>query len=135
MEEPRLAQHASAIACPASGGHKLVLEPTGCSHGKPTLDAAVQVSTNACFEILSFFGASAHQVGYLSERRSYPLCFTAWSYVSGSVGLGKGGCDYVTTHNFTDRCRAKREASLVTQIIRLTYLWVTHSNCDISPSS
>ncbi|GFO19382.1 hypothetical protein PoB_004588700 [Plakobranchus ocellatus] len=39
-----------------------------------------------CFEILSFFDASAHQVGNLSERRSYPLCFTAWCYVTGSVG-------------------------------------------------
>ncbi|GFO01856.1 hypothetical protein PoB_002836100 [Plakobranchus ocellatus] len=35
---------------------------------------------NTCFEILSFFGASAHQVGYLSKRRSYPLRFKAWSY-------------------------------------------------------
>ncbi|GFN81584.1 hypothetical protein PoB_000809000 [Plakobranchus ocellatus] len=37
------------------------------------------------------------------------------------------GCHYVTTHNSTDRCRAKHEASLVTQIIRLTYRWVAHS--------
>ncbi|GFO45453.1 hypothetical protein PoB_007195800 [Plakobranchus ocellatus] len=55
----------------------------------PTQEAAAHVSNNRCFEILSFFGASAHQVGYLSKRRSYPLCFTAWSYVSGSVDKGK----------------------------------------------
>ncbi|GFN99438.1 low affinity sodium-glucose cotransporter [Plakobranchus ocellatus] len=42
-----------------------------------TLEAAVHVSNNTCFEILSFFDASAHQVGNLLERRSYPLCFTA----------------------------------------------------------
>ncbi|GFN89065.1 L-threonine dehydratase catabolic tdcb-like [Plakobranchus ocellatus] len=69
---------------------------------RPTLKAAVHVSDNTCFEILSFFGASAHQVGYLSKRRSYPLSFTAWSFVSGSVGKGEGGCHYVTTHNSTD---------------------------------
>ncbi|GFN77090.1 Down syndrome cell adhesion molecule homolog [Plakobranchus ocellatus] len=34
---------------------------------------------------------------------------------------------YVTTHNSTDRCRANHEASLVTQIIRLTCRWVAHS--------
>ncbi|GFN96756.1 hypothetical protein PoB_002326200 [Plakobranchus ocellatus] len=84
---------------------------------------------------LFLFGASAHQVGYLSNRRSYPLCFTAWSYVSGFVGLGKGECDYVNTHNSTDRCRAKHKASLVTKIICLTCRWVAHNNCDISPSS
>ncbi|GFO00435.1 hypothetical protein PoB_002694000 [Plakobranchus ocellatus] len=32
----------------------------------------------------------------------------------------KEGCHYVTTHNSTDRFRAKHEASLVTQIIKLT---------------
>ncbi|GFN78363.1 adaptor-related protein complex 5, zeta 1 subunit [Plakobranchus ocellatus] len=47
------------------------------------------MSNNTCFEILSFFGASAHQVSNLSKRRSYPLCFTAWSYVSGSVRLSR----------------------------------------------
>ncbi|GFN87832.1 hypothetical protein PoB_001433800 [Plakobranchus ocellatus] len=56
------------------------------SSGALTLEAAVHVSNNTGFEILSFFGASALQVGYLSKRRRYPLSFTAWSYVSGSVG-------------------------------------------------
>ncbi|GFO00618.1 hypothetical protein PoB_002712300 [Plakobranchus ocellatus] len=56
------------------------------SKRRRTLEAAVHVSNNTCFEILSFFDASAHQVGNLSEHRSYPLCFTAWSYVTGSVG-------------------------------------------------
>ncbi|GFO01382.1 hypothetical protein PoB_002788700 [Plakobranchus ocellatus] len=49
-------------------------------------------------------------------------------------GRGGGG-HYVTTHNPTDRCCANHEASLVTQIIRLTCRWAVHSNCDISPSS
>ncbi|GFO05459.1 hypothetical protein PoB_003196400 [Plakobranchus ocellatus] len=34
----------------------------------------------------------------ISKRRSYPLCISARSYVSGSVGYGKEGCHYVTTH-------------------------------------
>ncbi|GFN87908.1 hypothetical protein PoB_001441400 [Plakobranchus ocellatus] len=58
----------------------------GLPKRRPTLEAAVHVSNNTCIKIVSFFGANAHQVGNLSERRSYPLCFTAWSYVSGSVG-------------------------------------------------
>ncbi|GFN95863.1 hypothetical protein PoB_002236900 [Plakobranchus ocellatus] len=93
----------------------------------PTMEAAVHVSNNTCLKILSFFGVRAHQVSYLLKRWSYPLCFTAWSYVSGSVGYGKGGCHYVTTHYFTDRCHANYKASLVTQIIRPTCNWVAHS--------
>ncbi|GFN92624.1 hypothetical protein PoB_001913000 [Plakobranchus ocellatus] len=38
----------------------------------------------------------------------------AASYVSRSEG--GGGCHYVTTHNFTDRCPANHEASLASQI-------------------
>ncbi|GFN85371.1 hypothetical protein PoB_001187700 [Plakobranchus ocellatus] len=37
-------------------------------------------------------------------------------------------------HNSTDRFPANHEASLVTQIIRLTCASVEHRNCDISPS-
>ncbi|GFN85360.1 LOW QUALITY PROTEIN: hypothetical protein PoB_001186600 [Plakobranchus ocellatus] len=60
------------------------------SYCRPTLEAAVHVSNKTCFEILSFFATSAHQVGYLSDRRSYPLCFTAWSYVSGAWSYVSG---------------------------------------------
>ncbi|GFN81084.1 histone h2a [Plakobranchus ocellatus] len=50
--------------------------------------------------------------------------------------LDKGkGMPLRDQHNSIDRCRVKHKASLVTQIIRLTYLWVAHSNCDISPST
>ncbi|GFN89855.1 hypothetical protein PoB_001636100 [Plakobranchus ocellatus] len=62
------------------------------SYGEPTLETAVHAPNNTFLKILSFFGAStsAHQVGYLKHRR-YPLCFTAQSYASGSVGYkGKG---------------------------------------------
>ncbi|GFO03022.1 hypothetical protein PoB_002952700 [Plakobranchus ocellatus] len=72
--------------CCLQCGPTLTCRWTAHSKRRPTLEAAVHVSNNTCFEILSFFGAGAHQVGDLSERRSYPLCFTAWSYVSGSVG-------------------------------------------------
>ncbi|GFO38527.1 hypothetical protein PoB_006503200 [Plakobranchus ocellatus] len=43
-------------------------------------------------------------------------------------------CQYVTTHNFTDRCRAKNKASLVMQNIWPTCNSVAHSYCDISPT-
>ncbi|GFN91756.1 hypothetical protein PoB_001826200 [Plakobranchus ocellatus] len=48
-------------------------------YGVPILEAAVHVSNNTCLKIPCFFGASAHQVGCLSKRRSCPLCFTGWS--------------------------------------------------------
>ncbi|GFN75992.1 hypothetical protein PoB_000249800 [Plakobranchus ocellatus] len=70
----------------------------------------------------------------LSKCRSFPLCFTILSYVSGSIQEGKGVCHYVTTHNSTARCRANHETSIVTQIIRLTCSGIEHSNYDISPT-
>ncbi|GFO50681.1 hypothetical protein PoB_007718600 [Plakobranchus ocellatus] len=77
---------------------------------------------------------SAKATFILSKRRSYPLCITASHYVSPSVKEKKGECHYVTMYNSSNCCRTNHEASVVTQIIRLTCRWVEHSNCDMSPS-
>ncbi|GFO17611.1 hypothetical protein PoB_004411600 [Plakobranchus ocellatus] len=57
---------------------------------RPTLEAAVHVSSNTCLETLWFLWLREHTKSastfILSKRRSYPLCFTDWSYVSPSVG-------------------------------------------------
>ncbi|GFO28077.1 hypothetical protein PoB_005458200 [Plakobranchus ocellatus] len=101
--------------------------------GESILEVVVHVSSNTCLNILCFFGrehTKSAETFILMKRRSYSLCFKAYSYVSGSVGLGKGRWHYVTTHNSTDHCRANHEASLVTQIIRLTCRWVEHSKAE-----
>ncbi|GFO03951.1 hypothetical protein PoB_003045600 [Plakobranchus ocellatus] len=56
----------------------------------------------------------------LSKRRGYSLSITAWPYVSGSIGEGKGGCHSVAAQT------TNHEASLFTQIISLTCSWVEH---------
>ncbi|GFO46723.1 hypothetical protein PoB_007322800 [Plakobranchus ocellatus] len=85
-----------------------------------------------------FFGPRVHQFGcefHLFEALElsfvfYGLVLPQWR----SVPYGKKECHYVTTQNSNYRCRANHEASLCMQIIRVTYSWVEHSGCDISPS-
>ncbi|GFN82195.1 hypothetical protein PoB_000870100 [Plakobranchus ocellatus] len=50
----------------------------------------------------------------LSKRLRYPLCFTACAYISGTVGLGKGGSHYVIMHNSTEHFCANHEDSFAT---------------------
>ncbi|GFO33072.1 hypothetical protein PoB_005957700 [Plakobranchus ocellatus] len=96
----------------------------------PTLETAVHVSNNTCLVILCFFGARAHQVGcdfHLVEASELSIVFYSLALCQWLCWIREGGCHHIITHNSTDRCRAYHEASLVTQIIRLTCRWIVHS--------
>ncbi|GFN98905.1 hypothetical protein PoB_002541100 [Plakobranchus ocellatus] len=56
----------------------------------------------------------------LSKRRRYSFCFYSLVLRQRLCWIKEGGCHYVTTHDSTDRCPANLEASLLTQIIRLS---------------
>ncbi|GFO26148.1 hypothetical protein PoB_005265300 [Plakobranchus ocellatus] len=73
-----------------------------------TLGAAVHEFNYTCLETFLFFwcesAPSQLRLSSSLRLRNYPLRVAAWPCASSSVGLGKIGCNNVTTHNSTERC-------------------------------